>query len=253
MKSSPLTVITASFNSQETIGRTIESILSQDHRPLEYIIIDGASTDKTCEIIQGSEKRFEEKGILFKWISETDHGIYSAWNKGVKKASGEWISFLGSDDIYTEQSLDEYNKAINDLNSVDFITAKAKIKSKGKLLRDFGEPWRWSIFKKEMKILHAGGFLNKSYFQEYGLFEESYKITGYYELLLRKGANLKVGFIDKFLVEMEDGGISNSNISEAFREATHAKIHTAKRNKLLANLERNIVLTKILIKKALAN
>lgn len=253
MKSNSLTVITASFNSQETIGRTIESILSQNHRPLEYIIIDGASADKTCEVIRESEKRFEENGILFKWVSETDHGIYSAWNKGVKKASGDWIAFLGSDDIYTEQSLLAYNKAISDLNSVDFITAKAKIMSEGKLLRNFGEPWTWRVFKKEMKVLHVGGFLNKRYFEEYGLFDEFYKITGDYELLLRKGENLKVGFINKFLVEMEDGGISNSNISEAFREATHAKIHTAKRNKLLANLERNIVLTKILIKKALAN
>ena len=248
MVMSSLTVITASFNSEKTIERTIESILAQDHRPLEYIIIDGKSTDKTCEIISKNEAKFKAKGIKFNWQSEKDIGIYNAWNKGLKKATGSWIAFLGSDDTYLSNSLHEYNTAINADNKADFVTAKAKIVKDGKLLRNFGEEWNWKVFRKEMKILHAGGFLNKDYFDRFGLFNEIYKITGDYEMLLRKGENLKVSFIDNFLVEMDGGGVSNSFITEALLEAKRAKIETGKRGKFAAIVEFYIVRFKIYLK-----
>lgn len=248
MKLNSLTIITASFNSEQTIQATLESVLNQNHRPLEYIIIDGKSTDSTCDIIQANEAKFAKKGISFNWQSEVDNGIYNAWNKGVKKSTGEWIAFLGSDDLYYKDSLLKYNEAINRFESADFITAKARIIKNGKLQRNFGEPWKWKIFRKEMKILHAGGFMRREYFQKYGLFDESFKITGDYEMLLRKKEKLEVGFIDCFLVEMNAGGVSNSFVKEAFIEATRAKVNTANRNRYIAMAERFIVLSKIYVK-----
>lgn len=243
-----LSIITASYNSERTIEKTMNSILNQQHRPLEYIIIDGESSDQTCKIIKSKEKEFKLKGINLNWISEKDNGIYEAWNKGVKMALGSWISFLGSDDIYYPNSLVEYNNAISKNKNVDFVTAKARIMLNGKLVRKFGEEWRWNVFRKEMKILHAGGFLNKKYFSQYGLFNESYKITGDYEILLRKGEGLRVAFINSYLVEMDGGGISNSQAKEALMEARKAKINTANRNSFMATIEMKLVQLKVFIK-----
>lgn len=243
-----LSVITACFNSERTIEATLLSILSQGYRPLEYIIVDGNSTDQTCQLIEKYSTNFSAAGIAFKWISESDTGIYNAWNKGLKLASGTWISFLGSDDIYYENSIEKYAKVIEDNPNHDFVTAKAKIMENGVLQRIFGEKFNWNVFKREMKILHAGGFLNRKYIDEYGVFNEDYKITGDYEMLLRKGKNLKVHVIDEVLVEMDAGGLSNTHVNQALNEAKQSKINTAHRNPLLANLEMFIVKTKITLK-----
>ena len=87
-----ITVITAVLNGENTLERTIQSVIGQDYKNIEYIIIDGGSTDGTLDII----KKYEH--AIDYWISETDEGIYGAMNKGIQASSGEWIYFLGSDD-----------------------------------------------------------------------------------------------------------------------------------------------------------
>ena len=87
-----LTVITSSYNSEKTIERTFNSILQQAVRPLEYIVIDGGSTDQTKLIIKKFEPLFLKEGIIFKWLSESDTGIYNAWNKGLRIANGDYIA-----------------------------------------------------------------------------------------------------------------------------------------------------------------
>ena len=101
MTSDPsVSIITVSYNSSATIGRTIESVLAQSVPPLEYLIIDGASTDATLEIAGNYRKAFEDKGIAFKTVSEPDNGIYDAMNKGIALASGDIIGMINSDDWY---------------------------------------------------------------------------------------------------------------------------------------------------------
>ena len=87
-----ITIITVSYNAVATIEQTISSVVHQDYPHIEYIIVDGGSTDGTVDII----KKYESHGI--RWISEPDHGIYDAMNKGVQMASGDYIYFLGADD-----------------------------------------------------------------------------------------------------------------------------------------------------------
>ncbi len=89
-------VITVSYNSENTIEKTIKSIIAQKYPDIEYIIIDGGSTDNTVNII----KKYEQQ--ITRWISESDQGIYDAMNKGINMASGDVISFLNSDDWYEE-------------------------------------------------------------------------------------------------------------------------------------------------------
>ena len=93
-----ISIITVCYNSELTIARTIESVLAQDYSNLEYIIIDGASTDKTMEIVRKYEVSFREKGINLITQSEPDKGIYDAMNKGIQKSSGDVIGIINSDD-----------------------------------------------------------------------------------------------------------------------------------------------------------
>lgn len=95
-----VSIITVSYNSEKTIERTLESVYCQSYQNLEYIIVDGGSSDSTMDIVKGYEKKFEEKGIAFRFLSEKDNGIYDAMNKGIKMANGELIGIINSDDWY---------------------------------------------------------------------------------------------------------------------------------------------------------
>jgi len=243
-----LTIVTASFNSEKTIASTIRSILNQNFSNFEYLLIDGSSTDSTVQIIQSFEKQFAEKGIAYKWISEKDSGIYDAWNKALKLAKGQWITFIGSDDIFLPESLSLMAKHASTNNDYDFITAKARIMRGSKVERAFGEPWKWNTFKKEMKILHAGGWHNAAYFKTHGLFDATYRIVGDYELLLRAGKNLKVLFINQFIIEMGGDGVSTRLIQKSLQEARNARIKNNARIPFMAWIDYYWVYLKIKMK-----
>ena len=100
-----------------------------------------------------------------------------------------------------------------------------------------------------MKVLHSGGFVNREYLNTYGTFNEDYKIAGDYDLLLRKGQNLKVVFIDQFLVKMGADGVSSTHVKKALQEARMARIHNKSRVSFLAWFDYIWIRTKILIKK----
>lgn len=97
-----ISIVTATFNSEATIADTINSVLSQDYKDIEYIIVDGGSTDGTMEIVKS---KIQEFGNRLKYISEKDKGIYDAMNKGIRMASGEIVGILNSDDYYTSSDV----------------------------------------------------------------------------------------------------------------------------------------------------
>lgn len=102
-----VTILTVAFNSEETIARTIESILSQTYENIEYIIVDGKSIDRTVEVAQTYKEQFEiEKGRVFRIISEPDRGMYDALNKGVRMATGEIIGSINADDWYEPNAVE---------------------------------------------------------------------------------------------------------------------------------------------------
>lgn len=242
-----ISVITASYNSEKTIADTFKSVLNQSYRPVQYLVVDGASTDNTLQIIKEYEPLFRAKGIDFKWISEPDKGIYDAWNKGLEMADGEWIGFLGSDDVYHSDAL-EVLIGNGDFDDFDFLTARCRYVQGTKVLREFGEAWKWLVFRKEMKILHAGGLHNASYFKTYGIFDTSFKIAGDYEMLLRAGENLKVKFVDQVIVDMGSEGVSSSFVFQSLQEVLQAKTKNASRPRLSALVDLYWVYFKIKIK-----
>lgn len=229
-----LSIITATYNSEKTLENTMISMLSQNYTNFEYILIDGLSQDNTVDIIKKYEPKFKEKNIRFKWISEKDSGIYNAWNKGLNLAQGDWIAFLGSDDIYLQNALEKYATKAKENPLVDFIYSKVRLMNQGKIKYIFSDKWKWRNFKRYMQIAHVGSFHNKQFFEKYGIFNEIYKISGDYEMLLRAKNNLKTIYIDEFTAEMNDGGSSNRSVLSAFKEATVAKIETAKISKSIA-------------------
>lgn len=120
-------IVTASYNSEKTISDTITSVLNLDFKDFEYIIIDGNSSDNTLKIIQSFVPKFEAKGVPYKFISEKDKGIYDAWNKGIQLSSGEWISFLGSDDSYLRNALQLYFDEINKNKAINYISSQVNL------------------------------------------------------------------------------------------------------------------------------
>lgn len=248
-----LSIIIATYNSATTIKNTFDSILNQNYLNYELIIVDGLSSDKTIEFVKAYENLFTQKGIHFEWISEKDSGIYDAWNKGLKLAKGKWISFIGSDDCLYDNSLEGMNEVSEKHSDTDFIAARAKIVRKdGTVERELGKKWSWNQFKREMKILHAAGWHNAVYFKQYGVFDSSYKITGDYEMLLRAKADLNVAFYDKFILKMGAGGVSDSQVLNASKEALRAKVNTGERPALIAIIEFYLIYFKITLKRAIS-
>ena len=216
-----ISIVTVSFNTENTIENTIKSVLNQTQVPYEYIIVDGKSTDNTPHIINSYSEEFKLKGVNFRWISERDNGIYEAFNKGVGLTQGNWISFLGADDVLKTDALESYTQNWP-LNEVDLICSNVEIKGK----RVFSSSWNWRRFRRKMTIAHVGALHAKKFFENQGLFNSSYQIAGDYELLLRAKETLRVHKVEKITVEMGLGGISNKQVKKVYQETTRAKNET---------------------------
>lgn len=216
-----ISVIIAVYNAEKYLEQCITSILSQSYRNFELIIIDGLSQDNSTTIIKSFEKQ-----IHF-WISEPDKGIYDAWNKGLAIAKGDWVTFVGADDILYEYALETYINHIQsrqDHRNSDFLSSYIELVTEDlKPIRTIGGAWNWEEFKVNMNTGHVGCFHAKSLFNQYGVFDTAYKVSGDYELLLRARENLKADFVPVATVRMRTGGVSASQLASAIEETYKAK------------------------------
>lgn len=217
-----ISIIVAVYNGEAFLEDMIQSVIKQKYNNFELILIDGDSNDKSVNII----KKYE-KNITF-WISETDKGIYDAWNKGINRATGDWIMFLGCDDILLPNALDKYASFISNIpKDVDYVSSRMKIfDKKMKFIRVKGWCWEWPRFLKDMTVAHPGSLHSRKLFEKYGKFDITYKIVGDYEFLLRPGSDLKAAFFNEITVIMREGGASDSWL--AIKEQYLATIRTGK-------------------------
>jgi glycosyltransferase involved in cell wall biosynthesis len=205
-----ITIIIAVFNGAKTLQQCIDSVVQQSYPNKQLIIIDGGSTDGTVELLQANDQSISY------WVSEPDAGIYNAWNKGLKQANGEWICFLGADDYFwDDQVLASMSKFLVKLQ-VNIRVAYSQImllSENGQGLYLSGEPWQKvkQRFKELMSIPHPGTMHRRDLFEQHGYFDESFRIAGDYELLLRDLKTADAEFIpDLVTVGMLQGGISSN-------------------------------------------
>lgn len=204
-----ISVITAVYNGEKYLEQTINSVINQTYPNLEYIIIDGGSTDNTNIIVQ----KYKEKITCH--ISEKDSGVYDAWNKGVKASRGAWIVFLGADDYFWDQHVCANMVAYFETatkNHIRYIYGKINLLSHtDQQIAVLGKPWELSrkeIFQ-HMSLTHCASFHHKSLFEENGLFNTKFRIAGDYEFLLREFTKNKDAlFCDRVLAGMHIGGLS---------------------------------------------
>ena len=209
-KSTPLiSIIVAVFNGAKTLQQCIDSVAQQTYAKKELIIIDGGSKDGTVDLLEANQQQISY------WISEPDRGIYNAWNKGLSQAKGDWICFLGADDyLLNAQVLEKMAAALEQL-SAEIHVAYGQVmllSNEGESLFAVGEPWLTikDRFKQVMCIPHQGVMHRRSLFEQNGKFDESFRIAGDYELLLRELKKGDAIFIpDLITTGMRQGGISS--------------------------------------------
>jgi glycosyltransferase involved in cell wall biosynthesis len=213
-----ISVITVSLNATRFIGQTILSVLSQTYPRLEYIIIDGGSTDSTVDII----RKYESK--LAYWHSKVDRGLAHAFNLGLEQAQGDWLLYLNADD-YLVDSLVIENMVpyLIDATDADVVFGKIKLiprcGSQSKCSeRQIGHPWCWKEFRFKCTIPHQAAFTRKEYFDRVGPFSERLKIAVDYEHYLRAGPFLAARFIPRIISVMRDGGLGEESIFHTLKE-----------------------------------
>lgn len=209
-----VTIVTSTYNAAKYLPQAIRSVREQRYGNIEWIVVDGASTDGTLDLIRDSGD------VIRSWISEADKGIYDAWNKGLQLAQGEWVLFLGADDQLLPDAIESMLKVADESPvTLDLITGKTGLYSGEIKRRTVGKPWEWERFRKYMCVAHVGAMHHVSYFSRYGHFDNTFRIAGDYEMLLRAGAGLRAGFVDDEIARVQVGGASNQKavFMETFR------------------------------------
>ncbi len=232
MTSRPIiSVIVAAYNGARTLQHCIDSVSDQTYPNKELIIIDGGSTDGTIDILMTNNDK------IAYWKSEPDNGIYNAWNKALDHTTGDWICFLGSDDYLWKNSV--FEEIVPHLSRAESQGIRmvygqvARVTHRNKISCIDGYPWentwRSIIIDGIGTFTHQGMFHHRSLFELYGRFDESFKIAGDYELLIRvfkEGRNAI--FVDGLIVTgMQVGGIT-SHCLDLVREYARAR----KKNRL---------------------
>ncbi len=224
-----ISVVTPCYNSARTIRETIESVLAQDYAEVEYLIIDGGSTDETVEIARAYEARFAERGWTYRISSEPDHGIYDAMNKGVRMATGEIVGIINSDDwyepealsyvagVYAETRFDLFYADLNMWECVDERSGSTAVaQSHGDIVERCDGTWRLKLIKhSRLRRLmvsrdwnHPTTFITKETYNDYPYKLES--IHDDWDLILRlHRAGKKVVVRNQVLANFRMNGASH--------------------------------------------
>lgn len=233
-----ISIITICFNSEKTIEDTIKSVLNQTYTNYEYLIIDGLSKDNTLNIIKSYEKKFKGK---LKYISEKDKGLYDAFNKGIKLASGDIIGIINSDDILNGK--DVFKKIIDNIGNNDGIYSDVLLLDENlkNPIRNFisGNPKKNGIFHPA----HPTLYLRKKVYEEIGEYNINYKIAADLDLMLRVINNdYKLKYVKDYFVLMRAGGISTNGLKGYYKNFKESYI-VLKKNNVKLPLIKNIIRT----------
>ena len=229
-----VSIITVCFNSAGTIERAIRSVLEQTYQDIEFVIVDGCSTDGTVDLVNEFGKDID----IF--ISEPDRGIYHAMNKGLIRSTGDIVCFLNSDDVYVSPTIiSDVVSAISEgtydiaLGDVKFVSALNRMKTTRKY-----SARRFSVGKLRFGWMppHPGFFARRNVYETVGLFDETFKIAGDFDFILRTFLHKKwkYKYLDKTVVVMTEGGVSNSSFKNTIL-LNNEVLRACKKNKMYSN------------------
>ncbi len=212
-----LSIITINRNNAEGLRKTMESVFVQTCRDFEYIVIDGASTDESVDII----KEFAEKYTFpsggggvgsFKWVSEPDTGIYNAMNKGIRMSRGEYSLMLNSGDCLADNDVVE--RILPELQGADLIQGSMYLHTKDAEHLDYGfGGTRMTFFDVcDGDFLHQATFVHRNVYEQYGYYDESYRIAGDTAFFIKVVGMCNVSFrvVDIPISIFEGGGLASS-------------------------------------------
>ena len=206
-----VTIITSCYNREQTIRGCIESVLSQDYPDIEYIVVDGASQDNSLSIIN------EYKDKISKIISEPDHGMYEAINKGIRAATGDVIGLVHSDDfLFSYQTVSRIVQRFEETHA-DFLYGDGLFvnpENTNKVVRNWiGGSYRLWKVRHGWLPLHPTCYIRRDVMERKGLYNESYKIAADSDFLFRYllGGELSVTYLKEYIVRMRMGGLSTDS------------------------------------------
>lgn len=206
-----VSIITVVYNGVATIEQTIKSVLGQTYKNIEYIVIDGASTDGTQLII---EKYIDD---IFYYVSEKDEGLYYAMNKGLAKATGEIVGIINSDDWYdinaVKNMVECFNKSEAELVYGQTVVVAENGIEKASEVGEIQTLWYKAPFR------HPSVFVKKSVYDRFGGFDVNYVVAADYDLLLRfYSENIKFEYLDKVIAYFRLGGLSTKQRKLSYEE-----------------------------------
>lgn len=206
-----VSIITVCYNSEKTIEDTIKSVKMQTYSNIEYIVIDGNSTDKTNEIVN------KYKDLVSIHVSEPDKGLYDAMNKGISLATGDVVGILNSDDVFASaSSLEELINGFN-FSKIDAVFSDLIYVEENNLTK-ITRLYSSKVFKKSLirfgiMLPHPTFYVKRNIYTKYGTYKIDYRVAADFELITRFISNdIKINRVNSITVKMREGGISSSGI-----------------------------------------
>ena len=196
-----VSIVTVVFNGEKYLEETIRSVINQSYDNVEYIIIDGGSTDSTLDII----KRYEEQ--IDYWVSEKDAGIYDAMNKGLQLVAGKYVGILNADDFYEPFAIEKSIELIK-YNDADYSVAKVQYVNTKNIISPIFPLEKNKIYQ-EMFYPHISAFISMKVYKKVGLFKTQFKIAGDHDMALRIHlAGFRATYLDEVVGKLIEDGIS---------------------------------------------
>jgi glycosyltransferase involved in cell wall biosynthesis len=212
-----ISIITVVWNNKKTIKEAIKSVLNQTYENIEYIVVDGASTDGTIDIVRSYGDKISQ------FISEKDDGLYDAMNKGIGLATGDIIGILNSDDVYFDMNVIQNVIDVFEEKKVDSVYGDLYYVDEHDLSK-VSRYWKSSVFvqgsfSKGWHPPHPTFFVKKEIYNKYGIFDDNNKISADFELMLRFLERFKISttYLPQVIVKMREGGASNQSIKNILK------------------------------------
>lgn len=215
-----VSIITATYNDSANLRRIISQIEAQDYENIESVIVDGASTDDTVEVIKEAKKRLGDRLV---WISEKDSGIYDALNKGLRLATGDYVGVC-YDEFTGNHVISQIVETI-EREGTDGVHADLYYMDGEKIVRKWKQGQ--GTIRSGWMPGHPTLYLKKSVYDKYGFYKTDYRISADYEFMIRilKDGKVKLSYIPEVLIKMSHGGTSTNSLSayiESLKEGHRA-------------------------------